>query len=202
MGSTNFRDHLSRQLAFLNRSCDSFDAGFHDEAIRIATVIRVLVHQTKSSTSLLKHLNATTINLLSTVPPTTPNMAMSMGMGAIRMSTDGSFSYFPSLGDSPFKELVPVSKWWEQEVMIMNSTRLTRRKIVLAAANQDGGAHVDTKLNKEYEALTKPGFAGSIIYQGPSSSKETPLENSHYVCLRQCGYELLNSIELLSKTSG
>ncbi|WP_156852879.1 hypothetical protein [Aeromonas jandaei] len=201
MGTTDFRHHLSRQLAFLKRSCDSFDAGFHDEAIRIATVIRVLVHQTKSSTSLLKHLNATTISLLSTAPPTNPNVVMSMGMGTIMMSSDGA-SYFPSLGDTPFQESIPVSKWWEQEVMIMGSVRLTRRKIVLAAANQDGGAHVDTKLNSEYEALTMPGFAGSICYHGPSSTKEIPLENSHYVCLRQFGYELLNSVELRSKASG
>lgn len=202
MGNTDFKAHLARQLAFLQRSCDSFDAGFHDEAIRIATVIRVLVHQTKSSTSLLKHLNATTINLLSTVPPTNPNMVMSMGMGTIRLSTDGTFSYFPSLGDCPIKELIPVSQWWGQEVMVMNPVRLTRRKIVLDAANQDGGAHVDKKLNSDYEALTMPGFAGSIHSHGSSGTKEVPLEGSHYVCLRQCGYELLNSAELLSKTNG
>lgn len=61
-----FRNHLSKQLGFLGRSCEAYDAGYIDEAVRIATVIRVLVHDTNRSNSLLKHLGATTINLLST----------------------------------------------------------------------------------------------------------------------------------------
>ena len=38
----NFKEHLKRQLGFLERSCVSYDEGFHDEAIRIATLIKSL----------------------------------------------------------------------------------------------------------------------------------------------------------------
>src|SRR5258708_9428366 len=62
-----FRQHLTKQLGFLARSCKSYDEGHIDEGIRIATVIRVLVHDTKNCVSLLKHLGATNINLASTV---------------------------------------------------------------------------------------------------------------------------------------
>ena len=63
MDSTvDFKAHLAKQLRFLERSCKSYDAGFTDEAVRIATVIRVIIHQTGTSTPLLKHLGATTIN--------------------------------------------------------------------------------------------------------------------------------------------
>jgi hypothetical protein len=49
-------DQLTRQAGYLERSCASFDKGDHDEAVRIATTIRVLLHDTAKSTSLLTHL--------------------------------------------------------------------------------------------------------------------------------------------------
>ena len=60
--------HLQKQLGFIERSCASFDAGFYDEAIRIAVSIRILLHDTKSSTSLLTLLGAKGITLRSTCP--------------------------------------------------------------------------------------------------------------------------------------
>jgi hypothetical protein len=50
----DFRAHLKRQLGYLERSCASYDSGYKDEAIRIATIIRVLMHNTGATTSLLK----------------------------------------------------------------------------------------------------------------------------------------------------
>ena len=164
MRTVDFKAQLRRQLQFLHASSAAFDAGFHDEAIRIATVIRVLIHQTKSSTSLLKHLNATTINLLSTCEGATDRTLMYIGMGTVQVSGDGTHKYFPSLGDVPVTTLVPVSKWWDQVVFVEGPSRLSRKKIVLSAANQDGGAHVDDKLNAEYQALTSDGFAGHVLH--------------------------------------
>lgn len=48
--------HLAEQLGFLERSADAFDNGYEDEAKRMATAIRVLVHDTNQSISLLKQL--------------------------------------------------------------------------------------------------------------------------------------------------
>src|SRR6266545_3514326 len=47
------RSQLQRQLGFLKRSCEDFDAGQHDEGLRIAVSLRVLFHDTSASTSLL-----------------------------------------------------------------------------------------------------------------------------------------------------
>lgn len=47
------RRHLCEQLRFLLASATSFDEGFEGEAKRLATTIRVLVHDTKHSKSLL-----------------------------------------------------------------------------------------------------------------------------------------------------
>ena len=88
MSTIDFKAQLRRQLQFLKASSAAFDAGFHDEAVRIATVVRLLVHQTKSSTSLLKHLNATTINLLSTREGATGRTVMYMGMGTVQVNSE------------------------------------------------------------------------------------------------------------------
>jgi hypothetical protein len=88
---------LQKQLGFLTRSCRDYDLGESDEAIRIATTIRVLIHQTPKSTSLLKHLNSTTINLLSTVREIPPNTLGAMSMCTLTLSSDGTFTYKPSL---------------------------------------------------------------------------------------------------------
>jgi len=51
------QEQLNRQLRYLRNSSDLFDSGDHDEASRLATVLRVLVHDTTKSTSLLKLLD-------------------------------------------------------------------------------------------------------------------------------------------------
>lgn len=47
---------LREQLEFIERSCSAYDEGHRSEAIRIAVAIRVLLHDSRTSTSLMKHL--------------------------------------------------------------------------------------------------------------------------------------------------
>ena len=75
--------------------------------------------------------------------------------------------------------------------------QLQGRSPVLAAANKDGGAHVDSKLSAEYEALAKDGAVGSFVYQTQGQRVGAPIQDAHLVSLRQLGYELLHSPELL-----
>ncbi len=48
--------HLKRQLKFLEKSSIEYDNGNFDEALRIAVALRVLFHDTKSSTSIFNYL--------------------------------------------------------------------------------------------------------------------------------------------------
>lgn len=194
MSSVDFVHHLQRQLGFLENSCASYDAGHHSEAIRIATVIRVLLHDTGKSTSLLRHLAATDIQLLSTTfdPPSWAFHFMGLGQFG------GGRGYVPQLGDGPINTLIPVTTWWNQVVMVIDRTRITRRDLVLGAANKDGGAHVDTNLTAEYEALATDGVVGSLIYRMSDDSEvAAPIQGAHLLSLRQLGYELLHSPALL-----
>jgi len=50
-----FLHKLGEQIQFLERSCEFYD-GKESEAIRIATSLRIIFHQTQKSTSLIEHL--------------------------------------------------------------------------------------------------------------------------------------------------
>ena len=196
-----FRIHLRQQLGFLQSSCRSYDMGFHDEAIRIATVIRVLIYDSARSISLLRNLNATNINLFTTYwePPEKEygyEIGYMFSMGVIGGGRRAG--YRPNLEDfSSSSKTFPVDKWWNQIVFILNpKVKLSRKDIVLAAVNKDGGAHVDDNLTPEYEALMKEVWGTIIIRKGDETYKQ-PVENMHLVAIRTMGNELLKSPELL-----
>ena len=47
---------LRRQLDFIRNSASAYDAGHSEEALRIGVAIRVLLHDTKFSNSLLNQM--------------------------------------------------------------------------------------------------------------------------------------------------
>jgi len=195
--SVNFIEHLQKQLGFLERSCKSYDEGYIDEGVRIATIIRVLIHDTKSSTSLLHHMNSKKINILSTTFEPSKQTISFIGMGMMKIGSSDS-SYFPQLGNGPINEFIDLDKWWNQVVMVLGKEqRISRKKIVLAAANKDGGTHVDSKLTKEYEMLSQEGAAGHFSYTNNGIESVRPITDAHLVSLRQMAYEILNSPAIL-----
>jgi hypothetical protein len=72
----------------------------------------------------------------------------------------------------------------------------TRKTIVLAAANKDGGAHVDPNISPEYRDL----IDGLWTFTRQDSARtETRVMTDHqFIALRQFAYELLNSPELVA----
>jgi hypothetical protein len=124
-----YQMQLRRQLGFLQRSCETFDAGYLDEAIRIGTCVRVLVHNTSKSTSLLAHLGATGIRLLTTCNPAHVTGDVIVYDGLTNFGASGQV---PKLGRG-FKAEIPLSEWWEQLVFVIRETRIRRRDLVLVA---------------------------------------------------------------------
>jgi hypothetical protein len=85
---------------------------------------------------------------------------------------------------------MPRADWWSQLVFISGQNRMTRSDLILAAANKDGGAHVDAALTPEYEQLYT-GFIRITIGGEP-----IPHPNIHLIGLRQLGYEVLHSPDI------
>jgi hypothetical protein len=180
-----FIDQLKRQLSFLTRSCQSFDAGNVDEAIRVAVCIRILLHTTRSSTSLLQHLNAPDLPLLSTVPVDS-SVSQLLGFDGLTGITPNGIGPKLSLISSGVQLKAP--DWWTQVVYVNRGVTTTRRQLVLAAANRDGGAHVDPQLTHDYELLFK-----NFWYELVLNDETVPLDSLHLIGIRQLGHEILGS---------
>jgi hypothetical protein len=120
---------------------------------------------------------------------------------------DGSFQAHPKLDLSKHRRFISFSEWWNQESIInaggLEKGRATRRKLVLWAANKDGGAHVDDEIPTSYLA-TMDGLGMAITITGEDDVKfpkeqqiKMPLKNLHFASLRQIAYEVLHSPDLL-----
>jgi hypothetical protein len=189
-----FIEQFKCQKGFLERSCRLYDSGLHDEAIRIATVIRVLLHDTNASTSLAKHLGGRDkVRLLSTCPdyPYLNDLAFFDGVSVI--SLDG---VKPGLENAGFCGFLPIDDWWNQVILISGpGIHHSRRAIILETANKDGGAHVDKEISSDHAHLRR-GICSFHRGEIALHDETRQVRNHHFMCLRQFGYELLNSPEL------
>lgn len=128
------------------------------------------------------------VPLLSTVAPVPLGVIFYDGMSVISGTSD-TMRVLPGLGRFGSRRFVPVKLWWTEPVYKRNDLLLSRNTIVLKAANQDGGAHVDKRLDPDY-ALFKSGV-WSAATKGAVQVEEIP--EPQLVFLRQMAYELLNS---------
>ena len=189
--------HLRDNIGFLEASCASFDAGFLGEAKRLATTIRVLLHDTQNSKSLLGLLGIKRqINYINTAIPHNPqNLLVHHGLIGFRIGPGGP-SYWAPLGGGPptryNKPPCDFDTWWNEAVIIDKSGgNFTRRELVLSLANKDGGAHVDPQLDTKYAALTRNNSLGWMASDGVN---QRPLSDVELHSVRQIAYELLRSL--------
>lgn len=181
----------------MERSCADFDAGHREEALRIAVSLRVLFHDTKSSISLLTHLGIKdTVSVLSTFAPgyiedkKTGMISASIPMWVSTITGDR----VAPLDDTARRDFIPVKEWWTEVIMCMNS-KMSRRDVVLAAANQDGGAHVDAAPAPKTRELV--AGVGTVRTVANGTLSEQALDNHHFPLLRQIAHEVLSSPDLL-----
>lgn len=193
--------HTLEQLDFLRSSAGAYDAGKEHEAKRLAAVIRTVAHDTRHSRSLLTQLGVRDrlpfIDRGPPLPPTFRATYISFGLTVVQM-TFGSYGevyYIPAF-DRPNPERlhppVAFTDWWNRTVLDDRQGGLFSRKaLVLALANKEGGAHIDTALEESYRALTRENSLG--FTQGED---ERPISNS-IVCasVRHVAAELIHTLE-------
>jgi hypothetical protein len=147
---------LREQMQFLRNSLQTFYSGNFAESVRIATTIRVLVHETGRSKPLLKQATPNGLQL------------PILDQKSERLSEDEIFSFAVSvrleptiapavdLGSSHYSPC-SIGAWWNRIVFSFprfGKQLIHRRKdIILILANKEGGAHVDEDLDRDYERL-------------------------------------------------
>lgn len=148
---------LNEQMEFLRTSLHGFYAGNFSESVRIATVLRVLVHESGMSKPLLKQAkpNGLELTILEHVGEWTGedeifSFAVSVRLGpTVAPAVDLASSHHT---------LSSVGAWWNRTVFTFQSrigTQLiyTRKQVVLILSNKEGGAHVDQNQDPDYARL-------------------------------------------------
>ncbi len=187
-------NHLQDQISFLESSARSFDDGYEGESKRIATAVRVLLHDTKKSKSLLSQLDLKGIDFWDTSGPLEKaSLTSHSGLVVSAMNSQGaSYHAFLDDGFSPPNK-VSFEHWWNQIVFVDTAKRtLSRRDLVLVVANQDGGTHVDPSLDTAYADLSRNNSLGWTFQHdgGPT----VDLKGPEKAALRQVCHEVLKAL--------
>ena len=151
---------LREQLELLHSSVSAFYDGQFAEALRIATSIRVLVHETTNSKALLTQIRPDGLAL--EIPGYTEGARLGedevirFAVG-IRLGPGASVAPAADVNSSHYS-LTTIGAWWSRAVFRFQSklgTQLTysRKQVVLILANHEGGAHVDKNEDPDYVRL-------------------------------------------------
>jgi hypothetical protein len=193
----DFNEQLETQVSFLRRSINTFDDGYNDEALRLAVTLRVLFHDTKQSVSLLRHLKKKgSLKLISTfiskndieLPPTINWHTV------LPLMVSGDKVKAPA-EEWKIRSNLIFEEWWNEKIWVEGQQALSRRDIVLSAANQDGGAHVANKLDTKTKKM-KTGPTVTITVNGKTI--DNMMDNHHYPLIRQITHEVLNSPDFIN----
>jgi hypothetical protein len=151
---------LKEQMGFLRTSLDAFYAGNFAESLRIATTIRVLVHENSMSKPLLNQVRPDGLDLQipEHVGEARPGQEEILRFAvSVRLGPGPAIAPAVDLRSSHYS-LKTVGSWWGRTVFTFPSrvgTQMvyTRKKVVLILANKEGGAHVDPNEDPDYVSL-------------------------------------------------
>lgn len=204
-GQTELEEDLQKQIRFLESSCSLYDAGDEGEALRIATTLRVLVHDTGKSHSLLGLLKLkSTMKFLDSGAPIDPIPAkeggglMVMhglpGLVGIRCSIKGG-QFIPVLSIRDHTPgYVSFKEWWENPCIPgHNKNRYMRKQLVLQMANKEGGAHIDKEIDEAYRQYTKSPLGMSFKVYGVEVGF---INSAADASMRQIGWEALEALKV------
>lgn len=202
MSKGKLRGKLQTTIRFLKKSALDYDAGDEDEALRMAVSLRVLFHETQGrrpSIPLLKHLDYLDKEILTSADGRSLVCFIDQ---QIKTSYPPGVSAHPRL-QKEFR-VTKFDQWWAGEVVFHSKTKTKdffRKDVILTAANQDGGAHVDLTLEEFYEEIasgkTLLGMnPGKLIYPGELRAKDEFIfaNNIHLALIRQFTHEVLSTV--------
>jgi hypothetical protein len=183
-------EHFSDHVAFLSASSEAFDSGRSGEAKRLATSLRVLLHDTQHSHSLLGQLGRLGARFISSALPHEPQSFGTHGGLVMIAVSKGNTSYYAPLDDAICRRWLRFKGWWN-EVVFVDAQRatLSRRDLILAVADQDGGAHVDPLLSETYAKLSRHNSMGWTEHPG-----NMPIPNAERAAVRQIAHEVLATL--------
>jgi len=194
--SRDFKKHLQKQLKLLQKASYEYDYGDIDEAINIAIRLRVLLHDKGRNISLLTHLKQKNklyfISTLETLEETRNKFLKEHGLiinqdepPAMLVGSERK----PPFGSWGIKKYLTFDVWWNEKILKINDKEYTRSDIVLITAEEEGGAHIDKKVNQKTKLLETG--TGRFKYGTGNDDIQKELVDTHYLFLRQIAYKVL-----------
>ncbi|MDF0377710.1 hypothetical protein [Methylophilus sp. YYY-1] len=205
---------------YLYRSCRAFDAGMENEAIRLSSTLRTLLHQTNKSNSILNQMNK-----LRSLNYVDSGIRKNILIQTLNQNATPGFKYnfhpidtglvIPGFMNNEYKFVAPLvknrfppadpkyncvvpvrsySEWWEDKfIEVSNGNTFSRKDIVLALANKEGGNHLDPEIEVKFDQL----YHDNLDMFG--STNDAPLEsampNIAYATVRQITFELMATFD-------
>ncbi|MFI6779303.1 hypothetical protein [Nocardia sp. NPDC050412] len=215
-------DQLRRQIRYLTTSARLFDEGDESEAVRLAVTLRVLLHDTPKSHSLLQLAGLKSgMEFLDTaivggtdicaghfvvkVEYKTPEGATGLapsgqdGLVEVVPAPDGGGRIVAPLRRRGHETLKPFQEWWTTCVIDTASGAKTfsRKQLVWLMANRDGGAHVDPRgPGDDYIGFANHGH-GILFSEEPNAAPHTMrpfVGNAAAESVRQVAWEVLETL--------
>jgi len=204
--------HLDDHLDFIEKCIKDYKEN-ERLAKRVATTIRVLVHDTQKSTSLLTLLGSKDIDFRTTNAPK-GGMAFwkltRVGMqgdivnltpyiGIVAKEVTGTperieLRYLPIYEQMPEGgRKVKFDNWWSENIYDnKKGYTLSRKQLVLNMVNKDGGAHVDEDgLDSNYASFKEQGVMQFVVNGNLQGFDNIPA----YPAVMQIAWELGRSIK-------
>ncbi|GAA4417591.1 hypothetical protein GCM10023187_50150 [Nibrella viscosa] len=194
----DLKEQLKEQIHFLKASSHSFDSGYCREAKRLAVTLRILLHDTRNSKSVLDQLGYKgSIGFIDTCLDLEPDNLLTQ-CNLLAITSSNSFDgYVPLLGEGYLgvEHSKPFDAWWNKPVLKDSTGKeFTRKELVLYLAEQDGGAHVDPKLDEEFIKLSRENSMQWTIANGVD---QIPINSPVLPAVRQIAYEVEKSLDIM-----
>ena len=188
-------EHLLEQVLALKASTAAFDEGNDFEGKRLAVAIRVLVHDTSSSHSLLGQMGLKVSNFYDTALEIFPDNPITQSAITGVLTTPEGSEPLALLDDfpPPGPKWVSFEDWWNGVILVdKEKRRITRKDLVLFVTNTDGGAHIDETLAQVYADLSRHN---SLNWKSYSRTGVSDLRGPELAALRQIAHEVLRTLE-------
>ncbi|WP_299516481.1 hypothetical protein [uncultured Rummeliibacillus sp.] len=190
-------DSFKEQLDFINNAAILYDSGNIDAIKMASPSLRSLFYQQKFGPILIDIIKGIDKNRFLSTSTERINSSTILYQGPV--SEDFFYykgelkaSYFPNCYAFEFNDrFLPFDEWWNETILVHGEAKFTRSNLIKFIANQDGGAHVDEKINELYYSLTKSLFSSTIKLIPEEIEKKS--ENLHLALLRQIAHETITS---------
>ncbi|WP_157780856.1 hypothetical protein [Hymenobacter sedentarius] len=197
----DFKADLADQINFLKMSCQAYDNGAVVEGKRLALALRILLFDGRNrsrSVALLTRLDLKERLLYHSVTREIDKSVTNRFYSFELSTSEGHVHCKPHLGRPQLQ--LPFAQWWDQTIMQNHELSVSRRDIIMSLADQDGGAHVDTKLDGDYGDLAKLQGSGirfdalsGLLVVAPAG---VPYEGKYELLLaRQIAHEVLSTFD-------